>query len=69
MRARIFHALTGLEGGADSIGRTVMILNEAVLTPMMTGLSARFASNHDNEQGEVDGGGWDSHSVLDERDF
>jgi len=34
-----------------------MILNEAVLTPMMTWPSARFASNHDSEPGEVDGGG------------
>lgn len=43
---------------------TVMTLNEAVLTPMATGLSARFAYNHNNEQREVDGGGWDSHSQI-----
>jgi len=46
-----------------------MILNEAVLTPMTTGPSARFASNHGNEPREVDCSGWDSHPVLDERDF
>jgi hypothetical protein len=61
-----------LQGGKRVLIRlvgTVMILNEVVLTPMMTGPRARFASNHDSEPGEVVGSGWDSHPVLDERDF
>lgn len=56
-----------MDGGADSIGRDSDDLERSGIDPNDDRAECEIATNHDSEPGEVDGGGWDSHPVLDER--